>query len=104
MTGLGLLFAAFILALIAPAASQTRKAVANIGTLSCKASPPAPQSANEARLSCRFHATSASEAVFEGTVRRTANEAVGEGKLVLIWTVLAARMDVPAKALTGTSV
>jgi hypothetical protein len=90
--------------LVSPAAGQTEKSVANAGTLTCTAGPPAPQSTDAARLSCKFQPLTGPEATFVGTVRQPGNAEVGEGKIVLIWTVLAPQTEVSAKALEGTYV
>lgn len=98
------LVSAVAVALVAPAAAQTEKSSANAGTLTCTAAPPSRDEQAEAKLSCKFEPLTGPTANFEGMVRQSGNEGVGEGKIVLVWTVLAPQTDITAKMLEGTYV
>ena len=75
--------------------------LATAGTLTCTTTDPANPSAVDAKLSCRFQATSGAEGSFTGHMARKGLADLPPGRRVLVWTVLAGKTDVEPRALAG---
>ena len=83
--------------------SAPATAKANAGTLTCTVSPSDLQSdiAAKATLSCRFDAIAGPSAKLTGVVKRFGVHTERITKLVLVWSVVAPKTDVPIDDLAG---
>jgi hypothetical protein len=98
----GLIVAVAIAASVPPLSAQTTATLANAGTLTCVTSDTPPAASADAELSCRFHAVSGRDAGFTGYIARRGQADLPTGKRVLVWSVLAATVDVEASAIAGS--
>ncbi|MGE0701655.1 MAG: DUF992 domain-containing protein [Hyphomicrobiaceae bacterium] len=76
--------------------------VANIGTLTCVASPASKEPLGvERELSCTFAPVTGPQAKLTGVVKRLGAQVPGQAKIVLAWSVLAPDVATPAQSLEG---
>ncbi len=92
-------------ALVASVSSMTVEAVeplANMGTLTCVASPGETEPLGpERQLSCTFEPLTGAKAQMTGTVKRIGAQTPSDAKIVLAWTVMAPKIDTPVNQLEG---
>jgi hypothetical protein len=85
----------------APAVAQGQKApIANAGTLTCLVAPEDAASKQQ-NLSCTLERNVGPPAQFSGTVKTFGTAAPKDGKIVLIWSVLAPKSDIEVADLSG---
>jgi len=87
----------------ASAAAYTSQPLANAGKLTCTMAPlPNGAPIDTPRdLSCRFQPIAGQPAALTGQIKRSSGAPLSETPIVLVWTVLAQKSDVPPKNLSG---
>lgn len=96
MTTVGLIVSAF------SASAQSPKAATNVGTLTCLVAQAQDERNSVVReLSCTFQPTIGAAAKFTGIVKRFGTGIGGGAKTVMVWSVLAPRMDLEPRQLAG---
>jgi hypothetical protein len=97
-----LLGAAICATMAFPAPTLAAEPLANMGTLTCVASPGETEPLGpERQLSCTFEPLIGPKAQLKGIVKQVGAQTAGDAKIVLAWTVLAPKVDTPAKQLEG---
>jgi hypothetical protein len=91
------------LAFLTTGAVGAAEPVANIGTLTCIASPgEKEQLGPERELSCSFDPLQGPKAQLKGVVKQIGGQATpGDAKIVLVWSVLGPEIGGPASQLEG---
>ena len=90
------------LAFVSVDGAEAAEPVANIGTLTCVASPGEKQQLGPERaLSCTFEPLEGPKAQLTGVVKRIGAQTPGDAKIVLAWSVLGPKIGGPASQLEG---
>jgi hypothetical protein len=75
---------------------------ANLGTLTCTVDPATEETFGvERELSCTFQPIAGPKIDLVGAVKRLGADVGGQGKVVLVWSVLGPTLDTPLKQLEG---
>jgi len=76
--------------------------VANMGTLTCIATPNEKDTLGPARkLSCSFEPLVGTKAEFTGVMKQAASDVPSDAKVVLVWAVLAPKVETDVSQLQG---
>jgi hypothetical protein len=73
-----------------------------VGTLTCTTSDAPRRTRADVNLSCEFQGLAGGEGNFTGHITRKGPAKLPSGKRVLMWAVLASRLDVEARMLEGS--
>jgi hypothetical protein len=77
--------------------------VANMGTLTCAASPAEKELLGPNRkLSCTFEPLTGAKASFIGTITRAKAKSTSDAKIILVWSVLGPKVNTSVKQLEGS--
>ncbi len=91
-----------VLAFLSVGAAEAAEPIANIGTLTCVASPgEKEQLGPERALSCTFEPLKGPKAQLKGVVKQIGAQMPGDANIVLAWSVLGPEIGGPARQLEG---
>jgi hypothetical protein len=90
-------------ALVVPAPVAVAQPVANMGTLTCAASPAEKELLGpDRKLSCTFEPLTGAKASFVGTIKRADTKNESGAKVILVWSVLGPKVGTSVKQLEGS--
>jgi hypothetical protein len=90
-------------ALVVPAPVAVAQPVANMGTLTCAASPAEKELLGpDRKLSCTFEPLTGAKASFIGTIKRAGTKNESGAKVILVWSVLGPKVGTSVKQLEGS--
>ncbi|MGE0766657.1 MAG: DUF992 domain-containing protein [Hyphomicrobiaceae bacterium] len=94
--------AAAVVVLSTSRPSTATEPVANIGTLTCVASPGDKETLGpERRVSCTFEPLTGPKANLGGTIKRVGAKTPSDAKIILAWSVMGPQVGATVKQLEG---